>query len=228
MTAQLLVPRFVAPHFIEIDGSTDLPGPVRRACAFTTAAPGWPRDKNGATHRHECRLSSASGRWQDGGAVHWHTETQDLATGHRSTATGEATALTQAIAAALAAAHAPPGGAEAATDRVLCLAPDFVAMQREPGLPPVWCCAHLTALGTVPLDRPWTHLQTAFIRAWPGGRGQAFRGEMETLPFSALAMAGNSQADRVRDVVYWAADSLPEAVERFRALVFAPRGAMHR
>lgn len=227
MKPDALIPRFVAPHFMEVEGSADLPGAVRRACAFTTAAPGWPQDRNGATHHHECQLRSATGQWQDGQPVHWRTQTRSLPGGVTVVAEGCAAELTQAIAAALAAAHAPPAQPSRGmqgVERVLCMAPAFVEMAREPGLPRIWSCAYLSAHGAVSADRPWTHLQTAFIRAWPGRLGPAFRGELETLPFTALGPAEDA-SPAPRDVVTWTGDTLDAALEGFRAHIASPRAA---
>jgi hypothetical protein len=217
----------VAPHFIEVEGSADLPGAVRRACAFTTAAPGWLTGQDGATHRHECQLRSTTGQWQDGSPVQWRTESRSVLGGAVMVTEGCAAELTQAIAAALAAAHAPPPRPlrEAQTaERVLCLAPAFVEVAREPGLPRVWACAHLSALGPVSAERPWTHLQTAFIRAWPQRGADAYRGELETLPFSALHPADATRSPP-RHVVTWSAASLEEAFAAFQALILTPRAA---
>ncbi|MFC7611488.1 hypothetical protein [Teichococcus aestuarii] len=146
-------PRFVAPHFVEIEGSADIPGAIRRACAFTTAAPGWPRCRDGATHYHRCILTSHTGRWKDGAAVGWRTESWPavIAGGIADTAEkpacllppasapmvaeGHAEDLMQAIASALGAAYAPlPGTLEAhGGGLVQCIAPAFVEMARERG-----------------------------------------------------------------------------------------------
>jgi len=220
-------PRFIAPHFIEIEGSTDVPGPVRRACAFTTAAPGWPRDTSGATHHHFCMLLSETGRWYETGAVQWRTESRPLLSDIApSVAAGRAPDLMQGIAAALAAAHAPvrfQDDARLSAETVLCVAPAFVSVVREPGLPGVWACSHLSAAGPVSAERPWTHLHTAFIRAWPGGDGPAFRCELETLPFSTV-MSGMASAETdLREVALWSAGSLEEAMQSCLARIFAPR-----
>ena len=219
-------PRFIAPHFVEIEGSADLPGPVRRACAFTTAAPGWPRDAGGATHHHLCVLLSESGRGHEGRPVHWRTETRAVVgAGEPMVAAGRAPDLVRGIAAALAAAHAPvlpQDGPAQADPAVLCVAPAFVPMMREPGLPGVWVCSHLSAAGPVSAERPWTHLQTAFIRAWPGG-GPAFRGELETLPFTSVMPAAVHGRMPGRELAFWSAASLEEAVRSCQTRIFAPR-----
>ncbi len=226
MTTNLYQPRFVAPHFIEVEGSADLPGAVRRACAFTTAAPGWPQDRDGATHRHECQLRSPTGQWHNNSPVHWQTETRSILGEARVVAEGSATELTQAIAAALAAAHnAPPSPSRtfSSSERVLCKAPAFVEMVREPGMPRIWACAYLSALGPISTELPWTHLQTAFIRAWPSHGKNAFRGELETLPFHALHAFDERQSSQPRDVVTWSASSLEEAMADFYSYTLSPR-----
>ncbi|MDJ0390406.1 hypothetical protein QMO56_20025 [Roseomonas sp. E05] len=222
-------PRFIAPHFIEIEGSTDVPGPVRRACAFTTAAPGWARDATGATHHHLCMLLSETGRWHEAGPVQWRTESRALSAGGTpSIAAGRAPDLMRGIVAALAAAHAPvhpQGDATLPAEAVLCVAPAFVPVVREAGLPGVWACSHLSAAGPVSAEQPWTHLQTAFIRAWPGGSGPAFRCELETLPFSAV-MSGTAGATAAgREMAFWSAESLEQAMRSCLARIFAPRTA---
>lgn len=220
-------PRFIAPHFIEIEGSADIPGLVQRACAFTTAAPGWPRDAAGATHHHLCLLRSETGRWHEAGPVQWRTESRPLFMPDApGVASGRAPDLMRAIVAALGAAHAPvhpQGDAMLAAEPVLCVAPAFVPLVREPGLPGVWACSHLSAAGPVSAEQPWTHLQTAFIRAWPGGSGPAFRCELETVSFVAVmaGRTGDAAPDRERD--FWSAESLEEAMQGCLARIFAPR-----
>jgi hypothetical protein len=159
--------------------------------------------------------------------IHWRTESRSILGGALIVAEGCAAELTQAIAAALAAANTPPSRPllEAqTTERVLCLAPAFVEMAREPGLPRIWACAHLSALGPVSAERPWTHLQTAFIRAWPQRGTGAFRGELETLPFSALHPADTKRSPS-RHLATWSANSLEEAFAAFQSLILIPRAA---
>jgi len=225
-------PRFIAPHFVEIEGSSDVPGPVRRACAFTTAAPGWPRDASGATHHHFCVLFSETGRWHETGAVQWRTESRALSSGALPRiAIGRAPDLMRGIVAALGAAHTPLHPRDDATlpaAAVLCIAPAFVAMIRERGLPDVWVCSHLNAAGPVSAEQPWSHLQTAFIRAWPGGNGPAFRCELETLPFSAVMSGTAGAGSAERETTFWSAESLEEAMRGCLARIFAPRAAAVR
>ncbi|WBV45452.1 hypothetical protein [Pseudoroseomonas cervicalis] len=220
------VPRFIAPHFIEIEGSADIPGPVRRACSFTTAAPGWPRDADGATHRHRCELRSLSGRWQEAGPVAWRTETWPCVESPAEPvqlSDGTAPDLIHAIAAALGAAHMPPRRREASRAAVLCVAPGFVEMQREAGLPRIWVSAHLSAAGAVSTTQPWTHLLTAFIREWPGHRGGGFRCELETLPYAAVMPGLAPAAAALRETLCWEADSLEDAMQGCLSRIFAPR-----
>ncbi|MXP65538.1 hypothetical protein E0493_19505 [Roseomonas sp. M0104] len=227
--SELQTPRFIAPHFIEIEGGVDVPGPVRRACAFTTAAPGWPRDASGATHHHLCVLLSENGRWHETGAVQWRTEGRALSSGEPpAVATGRAPDLMRGIVAALGAAHAPVhprGDATPPAGTVLCVAPAFVPIAREPGLPGIWACSHLSAAGPVSAEHPWTHLQTAFIRAWPGGEGPAFRCELETLSFSAVMSGAARAGTAARETAFWSAASLEEAMQSCQARIFAPRTA---
>lgn len=224
------VPRFIAPHFIEIEGSADMPGPVRRACAFTTAAPGWQRDADGATHHHRCELLSGTGRWQDSGPVTWRTETRPVGEPQATPLLidGSAPDLMHAIAAALGAAHAPlPLAGNQASDLhpVYCVAPGFVEMVREPGMPRIWVGSHLSATGQAPASQPWTHLMTAFIREWPSQQGSAFRCELEMLPYAAV-MPGQRSADgQEREWQLWNAGSLEEAVRGCNARIFTPRDA---
>ncbi len=220
------MPRFIAPHFIEIEGSADIPGPVRRACCFTTAAPGWPRDAEGATHRHRCELRSLSGRWQEAGPVAWRTETwpcEALPGVPAQLSEGTAPDLMHAIAAALGAAHTPPLPGEAGRAAVLCVAPGFVEMQREPGLPRIWTSAHLSAAGAVSTTQPWTHLLTAFIREWPGRQGSAYRCELETLPYAAVMPGLAPAAAPLRETACWEAATLEAAMQGCLARIFAPR-----
>ncbi|MCQ4159971.1 hypothetical protein NON00_08510 [Roseomonas sp. GC11] len=225
------VPRFIAPHFIEIEGSADIPGPVRRACAFTTAAPGWPRDADGATHRHRCQLLSHSGRWQEAGPVNWRTETSSClaAPGEAPVVVeGSAPDLMHAIAAALGAAHAPlpPRGVEPATPAaVICIAPAFVEMQREPGMPRIWVSSHLSATGVVSAVQPWTHLITAFIREWPSGEGGGFRCELEALPYAAVMPGLATTGTPEREMQFWEAPTLEAAIRGSMVRIFAPRVA---
>ncbi|ONG44808.1 hypothetical protein BKE38_27275 [Pseudoroseomonas deserti] len=222
------VPRFIAPHFIEIEGSADIPGSVRRACAFTTAAPGLARDSRGASHHHRCELLSETGHgmgeWQDSGPVTWRTETRSTtdALAPPVTAEGSAPDLMQAIAAALGAAHAhaPHGGAP-----VYCVAPGVVEMVREPGMPRVWIGSHLSANGQLPSGQPWSHLMTAFIREWPSAKGgaSAFRCELEMLPYAAVMPGQGSAEGKEREWQIWHAPSLEEAIRGCHQRIFAPR-----
>lgn len=140
-------------------------------------------------------------------------------------AEGCAAELPQAVAAALAAAHAPSSGPlrdGQGAAHVMCLAPEFVEVTREVGLPRIWACAHLSALGKVSAERPWTHLQTAFIRTWPGRGASAFRGELEILPFNALHPVDSFHSQLQRNLVTWSAATFGEAVAVFRSLIVTP------
>jgi hypothetical protein len=220
-----LRPRFVAPYFIEVEGKADLPGTVRRACAFTTAAPGWPLGQGKATHRHECQLHTDSGHLQDSSSFHWRTESKSFLGGDLEVARGYAAELPQAVAAALAAAHAPSSGPlrdVQGAAHVMCLAPEFVEVTREGGLPRIWACAHLSALGKVSAERPWTHLQTAFIRTWPERGANAYKGELEILPVNMLHSMNSFHSQSQRNLVTWSAATFGEAVAAFRNLINTP------
>lgn len=216
-------PRFVAPHFMEIDGSADMPGPLQRACAFTTVMPGWPRNGDGATHHHRCTLTSHTGRWQETGPVSWQTESWPIAVdepasllppeGEAIVSQGHAPDLMQAIASALGAAYTPRPAAGQHEGIVQCVAPAFVAMRREAGLPRIWVCSHLNAQGHVATAQPWTHLQTIFVREWPGsGKPGRFQCELETLPFSAVLPAQSKTGQPTRPVMRWWAPDLETAL----------------
>lgn len=242
-------PRFIAPHFIEIEGSADMPGAIRRACAFTTVAPGWPRNPDGATHYHRCTLTSDTGRWKDGGVVGWRTESWPVSLDRAApevagkagehaasllppaavpaVAEGHAADLMQAIASALGAAYAPLPGPQGGQEGgvVQCVAPAFVEMEREAGLPRIWICSHLNAQGALPPEQPWTHLQTVLVREWPGRTAarpsaapftighlmgkpagqERFQVELETLPFAAIIPAqGDAEAAAPQPLRWWA------------------------
>jgi hypothetical protein len=215
-------PRFIAPHFIEIEGSADVPGPVRRACAFTTAAPGAAADLDGASHHHHCELLSETGAWQDSGPVTWRTETRaTTGAGAPVTSEGSAPDLMGAIAAALGAAHRPVAGAAP----VHCLAPGFVEMRREPGMPRIWVGSHLSASGPVPAGQPWSHLMTAFIREFPSRQGgpAGYRCELEMLPYAAVMPGAGSAEGKPREWQIWNAPSLEAAIRGCHERIAAPR-----
>lgn len=227
-------PRFIAPHFVEVEGGADLPGPVLRACAFTTAAPGWPCDAEGASHRHDCLLTSASGQGVQERPVHWRTETQALSGAPERTrprvAEGVAGNLMLAIAAALGAAHAGQPlapGVSAPSGTAASIAPGFVAMRQEPGLPGIWVCSQLSALGPVSATRPWTHLQTAHVRERRDGYRRRYLCSLEVLPYAAV-MPGLPEefahlAAHRPAMVQWTAPSLAVAMQACLIRMFTPR-----
>lgn len=207
------IPRFVAPHFTEVQGSADLPGEVWRACAFTTSAPGAAADATGATHRHHCFLRGPGNGGEKGPGIRWRTESQAVAGGGRRVTEGLAEGLAAAVTAALSAAQTP---VEASGGGVLCLAPAFVEMRREPGLPRIWACSHLCEA------RGITYLQTAFIRAWPGGAGPTFRGTLEILPCMPEPAGAEKAPPLSLRRLSWSAMSLEEALHAWQSHAFAP------
>jgi len=210
------IPRFVAPHFTEVEGGADLPGEVWRACAFTTAVPGALADATGATHRHHCLLRAPGGEGHKIPRIHWRTETQAVTGGAPRALEGISEGLANAVTTALGAAQAP---AESGTASVLCIAPAFVEVRREPGLPRIWACSHLCeASGR-------SYLQTAFIRAWPGGTGSAFRGALEILPCTPEPSGAGKPHPALPRRLHWSAMSLEEALRAWQVHAFAPRVA---
>lgn len=223
-----MTPRFVAPHFVEIAGAGDLPGPVRRACAFTTAVPGWAVPRQEASHHHHCVLTRESGHRR--GVVRWRTETRLLsgmarqpAAAADEVAEGTAPDLPRAIAAALSAAQGMLQPIPA--QPVLCVAPAFVEMEREAGLPRIWVCAHLSAVGPVSAEQPWTEMQTAFIRE-RSGHVPEFQCTLERLPSAVLFGADPAAPPQGRCVAHWTADSLDEALRGCQERMFATRAAV--
>lgn len=204
---------FVAPHFLEIAGRADMPGPVRRACAFTTASAAAPWRPS---HRHRCDLFSASGSWQED-SVRWRTRTVPLdgaegAAAAPRLAEGEAEGLLAAITAALSAAQQEG-------EAMLCHAPRFVAMEREPGLPRVWACSQMSATGQVTPERPWTEMQTAYIRERPG-HPQRFHCTLEVVPFTAVMGPEAGEADQGSRKQWWAPD-LDAAIQGCEGRMFS-------
>lgn len=233
--AALVTPRFIAPHFIEVEGAADMPGPVRRACSFTTAAAGWPVNAAGASHQHYCELTSATGRWREGGPVSWRTETRALLVPPElappELVEDTAPDLMMAIAAALGVAHGARAQRQegvalpAAPAPVLCIAPGFVEMMREPGLPGIWCCSQLSAVGEVTPQMPWTHLQTAMIRERRSAAGPGpYLCEVEVLPYRAvMPEVGMAGPRPPRDLMQWSAPSLAQAMQDCLMQMAAPR-----
>jgi hypothetical protein len=229
--------RFIAPHFVEIAGGADIPGPVWRACAFTTAAPGWPCDAEGGSHLHRCLLTMDGADHGKTGPVHWRTESQALAAASGSAAPvvaeGAAADLMQAIVAALGAAHAmpPAGPAPVMPGATRCVAPGFVEIQREYGLPGIWVCSQLSAAGPVSAARPWTHLQTAYIRERRSEGHSRYLCELESLPFASVmpgsedprAPAATPRRRPRRSPVHWQAGSLVVAMQSCLSRMFTPR-----
>jgi hypothetical protein len=232
--------RFIAPHFVEIAGGADIPGPVWRACAFTTAAPGWPRDAEGGSHLHRCLLTMDAADHREAGTVHWRTESRPLVTSSGPAAPvvaeGAAADLMQAITAALGAAHAtqplaaqPPAGPAPGATR--CIAPGFVEIQREYGLPGIWVCSQLSAAGPVSAARPWTHLQTAYIRERRSEGRSRYLCELESLPFAAVMPAAGDLLSPAamprrrprRAPLHWQAGSLVMAMRSCLGRMFTPR-----
>ncbi|PHK93738.1 hypothetical protein CR162_17280 [Pseudoroseomonas rhizosphaerae] len=229
-------PRFVAPHFIETEGCSDMAGPVQRACAFTTAVPGWPRNAGGASHHHRCTLFSGTGRWKEGEPMRWRTESWPLSSrgpggllppaAEPLVMEGQAPGLMQAIALALGAAYNPPFATEGGAEPVRCVAPAFVEMRREAGLPRIWACSHLNTLEPSSAAQPWTHLQTIFIREWPGREARArFQCELESLPFGTVIPAQAVAAPRAPR--WWAA-TLEEAMGGALEALYGTAPAAHR
>lgn len=215
----LRYPSFVAPHFVEIEGRGDLPGPVWRACAFTTAtaeAPGLAR------HHHHCLLRGAQDDWQEG-AIAWTTETRPLlpqaGAPERMVTQGEAPGLLAAITAALGAAQRPTPDST-----TLCLAPAFVAMAREPGLPGIWVCSQLSATGPVTAEQPWSEVQTAYIREHPG-QPRPYHCTLESLPFAAVMAPSEAAPPQPRLVAHWTCPGLEAAIAECQRRMFAPRPA---
>lgn len=229
--------RFVAPHFVEIEGRPDMPGAVRRACAFTTAAPGHPRDGSGATHHHRCIILATAEEGERAGRAVWRTESFALGRGPealllaalRGTAVEDSAALAisggEAVDAAAAAASAlavARSGVETDPGEAgpVLVAPAFVEMVCEPGLPRIWGCSFYTAEAEPPPGRRWTDLQTCVIREWPGRAGEGFTCEVATAPHAEVErmlrtgldlrdQAGASAGQRLRR---WRAPSLAAAI----------------
>lgn len=132
-------------------------------------------------------------------------------------AEGHAADLMQAIASALGAAYAPlprPGTTDGREGGLVqCVAPAFVAMGREDGLPRIWICSHLNAQGDMPPEQPWTHLQTILVREWPGRPApERFEVEVETLPFAAIIPAQGTAGNVTSQPRRWWTSDLQEAM----------------
>lgn len=233
--------RFVGPHFVTIEGDPDGSGWIRRGCAFTTMAPGWRQDRTGATHFHSCVVRKSSPSPVRHEALAWRTESlalgrglEDVTLGAQggvaaaeamTVAGGAETSLPSAIIAALSAAYQPLSAELDPHGKPLLgtvyVAPAFVEILREPGLPRVWACDFLSQEHRQAADGPtWTHLQSCMIRERPGHARHGFLCEVESLPpvlvmqrlraDSETLPEANSQAGY--RALRWSCDSLQSAI----------------